>query len=655
MENHEEERRIEVEADDDGEWVFDDYRSESESDQSGGGVEGENDHDMIDNMDNDDGNDDVGNDDVGSAGDSDSSSSSTAVYSPPDQLLLAAHSGNMEKIKQILTDPINQIVDVNTGWTALHVAAHAGEAQVVKELLTCWGADPNVQDGMDRTALHLVIYELYVRRNDDDDDLSPYHAIVDHLLEHPKIDIEIREDMSERRRTPLHLALECKISHVAWKLLQHGMEKPQQTVARPIDRIVYATNEWTALHIAAMQGCVDIVKELLTVWGACPNIQDKNGNTALHLAVHEMKQTSDFVHQWNQIVASDEDADLSNYYAIVDQLLEHPTIDTTLQGSQSKKSEESVTPLALALKFKLHSVARKLIECGASVTNVDENWSTVLHCAVMDITHDGDVAFLKEILAHKDIDVSQVDAYGVTALHYLCSKTFNARKLIVFEDLISKGARTDARDSDENTVLHEFCKFSCDQTTNVINTLLRSSPGIVNAKNKFGYTALHEAIINWASKPALHLLEHKDTAINEKTANRDMLTPLHMAFGYYHPDVFDRIAEKLIEKGANLNEQDANGNTPLHALANSWHREWRLMKVLLRQQGIGLHTLNKRGFTFLMAAASKNAPLEFLFQILKHTGGLALDPRQIVTQRGKKTENNKKRALSVAFGQKFTM
>ncbi len=102
----------------------------------------------------------------------------------------------------------------------------------------------------------------------------------------------------------------------------------------------------------------------------------------------------------------------------------------------------------------------------------------------------------------------------------------------------------------------------------------------------------------------LFFLYVKKVGLTEEELNKgfgyDRGTPLHLATGMG----LTEIVKLFIEKGANPNAKDKNGNTPLHWAAGTGKTE--IVKELLKHKDIDLNTQDIYGFTALYRAVTNN-------------------------------------------------
>ena len=115
----------------------------------------------------------------------------------------------------------------------------------------------------------------------------------------------------------------------------------------------------------------------------------------------------------------------------------------------------------------------------------------------------------------------------------------------------------------------------------------------LNKTDKYGKTALNFGIIK-----GLEIVQHMvelGADIN-LPCDEDMTPPVSRAGGFWnHED----IARYLVEKGANLNQVDKNGDTPLHIAAYNGRKD---LCAFYLDHGAKLEAKNNNGFTPFLSA-----------------------------------------------------
>ena len=137
--------------------------------------------------------------------------------------------------------------------------------------------------------------------------------------------------------------------------------------------------------------------------------------------------------------------------------------------------------------------------------------------------------------------------------------------------------------------------------------LLLARGSNINAQDTWGRTALFHAVHNSHEATALLILDHKTHTISEgfDDSSNPVLTLAIME------DMVD-VADKLVQLGADLEQTDESGMTPLHNAAH-W-RSYGALELLVRaganvnaQVKQSLLSPEMEGFSALMLAASKYA------------------------------------------------
>ena len=181
------------------------------------------------------------------------------------------------------------------------------------ELLLEAGADVDYKDGRWGTAMHKFIIS---RPGDPDSELDFLHLLLSYGP-----DLEARDAMTERGRTPLDVAALVNASAVARILIEHGALIDESLHlasgvkgSRVASVLIEAgadtslrrqTDGFTPLHVAARFGSG--MGLLLLKSGANPNVPDENGRLPLHLAAEEddRKLVADLIEHGGEWEAKD--------------------------------------------------------------------------------------------------------------------------------------------------------------------------------------------------------------------------------------------------------------------------------------------------------------------------------------------------------------
>ena len=150
------------------------------------------------------------------------------------QLAARARKPNIESVKYLLDNKeIKQKLEAKdkNDWTAMHVAAFYGNLGILKELIM-QGADIKAKNNDKETILHIASGAQ-----------KPNIELVKYLLEHK----EIKQRLKDKDK-----------------------------------------NVWTAMHVAAFNGNLEIFKELIKQ-GADINSENNDEETILHIAARSSK------------------------------------------------------------------------------------------------------------------------------------------------------------------------------------------------------------------------------------------------------------------------------------------------------------------------------------------------------------------------------
>ncbi|XP_055383981.1 ankyrin-3 isoform X2 [Condylostylus longicornis] len=347
----------------------------------------------------------------------------------------------------------------------------------------------------------------------------------------------------------------------------------------------------TALHIASLAGQKDVIK-LLIQYGANVNVQSLNGFTPLYMAAQE------------------------NHDACVRYLL-------AKGANPSLATEDGFTPLAVAMQQghdkvvavllesdsrgkvrlpALHIAAKKddvkaaalLLENEHNPDIVSKSGFTPLHIAA----HYGNVD-IANLLIDKGADVNYTAKHNITPLHVACKWG----KTNIINLLLSKGAKIDATTRDGLTPLHCAARSGHEK---VIEILLKNNAPILS-KTKNGLAPLHMAAQGEHDEAARILLQNM-APVDEVTV--DYLTALHVAAHCGHV----KVAKLLLDHQADPNARALNGFTPLHIACKK--NRIKVVELLLKHNA-SISATTESGLTPLHVASFMGC-MNIVIYLLQH-------------------------------------
>uniref|UniRef100_A0A3Q2Y1Z6 Ankyrin 2 n=1 Tax=Hippocampus comes TaxID=109280 RepID=A0A3Q2Y1Z6_HIPCM len=319
------------------------------------------------------------------------------------------------------------------GETALHMAARAGQMEVVRCLLRN-GALVDAMAREDQTPLHIAS-----RLGKTD--------IVQLLLQH----MAHPDAATINGYTPLHISAREGQVETAAVLLEAGASHSMAT-----------KKGFTPLHVAAKYGSLEVAK-LLLQRKALPDDAGKNGLTPLHVAAHYDNQevalllldkgASPHVTAKNGYTPL-HIAAKKNQTNIARALLEYGAETNVL-------TKQGVSPLHLAAQEGHAEMASLLLGKGAHINTATKSGLTPLH-----LTAQEDRVSAAEVLAKHDANLDQQTKLGYTPLIVACH--YGNAKMVNF--LLQQGASVNAKTKNGYTPLHQAAQQG---NTHIINILLQ--------------------------------------------------------------------------------------------------------------------------------------------------------------------------------------
>ncbi len=440
------------------------------------------------------------------------------------------HEGERLILARLL---VERCADVNVqdmdGATPLHFASHNGRPQIA-QLLLDHGANAHTENVQGRNLLHELSRGVHETQHYSGAlsrvDLQNVLGVAQLLLE---LGMNVNAQDKDQA-TPLHFACSQENFKIALVLLDNGADPNAQNAdgQTPLHRASQGSyfHEYDGPRIA----------QLLLERGVDVNAQDKNQATPLHLASYMSK------------------------FKTVQVLLDHGA-EADAQNADGQTPLHRVSQ-SFNSRYGDSRIERLLLERGVDVNAQDKDQETPLHVA----SSCGNFSTTLVLLDH-GAEVSAQNADGQTPLHRVLQGSFHWDSDSVARLLLERGVDVNARDKDQATPLHLATYKS---RLRVVQVLLDHGAE-ADAQNADGQTPLHRV----SQGPRDHggdvdpsvarLLLERGVDVNAR--DKDQETPLHLASYYGHVDV----AEVLFDQGARVSAEDIRGQTPLHQVILGIH------------------------------------------------------------------------------------
>ena len=443
----------------------------------------------------------------------------------------------------------------------------SGHDQEVQELIRA-GASVTAKNNMNRTALH--------KASSSGGD----HSDVAKALIEAGADVNGQD---EDGATPLIEAAYMGNEQVVHELIGAGASVTAKN-----------NKQQTALHSASSSSWGDhssVVKALIEA-GAGVNEQDKDGTTPLMQAscIGHDQVVHELIRAGASVTAKNNAQQTALQIAICNSRDLSSVVKTLIEAGcdVNEQDEDGAKPLIEAAYKGHDQVVHELIRAGASVTAKNNKQQTALHIA----TWEGHFSVVKTLI-EAGADVSEQDEDGATPLMVAAEKGHDQ----VVLELIRAGASVTAKNSKQQNALHIAI---CRDHISVVKTLIVAGAD-VNGQDEDGTTCLMLAVkywqLNgdgakwymWECGQVVYQLIRAGASVTTK--NNKQQTVLHIATWLGHSSV----VKTLIEAGADVNEQDEDGATPLMVAVRRWQLNRDGGKWYVCEWGQVVHELIRAG------------------------------------------------------------
>ena len=404
---------------------------------------------------------------------------------------------------------------------------------------------------------------------------------------------------------------QCNLVNLVKLLLKHGAD----VNARDTDLM-------SPLHLAEYDGELEVA-QMLVKHKADVNFQDSNGNTPLDILFERPGYNEEDVLIHTRLLlghgAEVNSRDKYNQHLVMRRgwfrtariLLEHGADSNAEDNdgktllhilSESKAEDEGkvlnhallllkhgaevnsrdnnkATPLHLAIRQDQSNLAGILLEHGADADAENDQLMTSLHILSEGWIESEDHALsLALSLLKRDMEANRRDKYNETPLH-LATKYGQFRLAKI---LLEHGADANAKNDDGMTPLQISSESRIDDEADILNhilLLLKHGAELNVRRGKFNDTPLHLAMRWDWFKLAETLLDH---GADTNAENNELMAPLHiLSEGWIEGGEGHvlNLALLLLKHGVEVNRRDKDNETPLH-LAIRWN-QFKLAEILL--------------------------------------------------------------------------
>ena len=347
------------------------------------------------------------------------------------------------------------------------------------------------------------------------------------------------------------------------------------------------TGQISLLHMAAGNGWMDIVTDLITKYKCDTNCKDSHGRTPLHYAVRQnrVEVVRYFINEQHcDPMTRDNDGNTLLHYACHN---DHLTIVQYLISKPSRQNNDGINAYLNIILSAFTNYIISEAHCNPSCEN--KNGDTPLHIAC----RNNCLKITKYLISEAHCNPSCANKNGDTPLHIACRN--NCLKITKY--LISEAhCNPSCENNNGNTPLHIAC--DC-RHIDIVQYLLSTGKANPLAKNNNDKIPIYREFLS--RLPLLHLAGREgwmdiiiDLITNYKsdTNCKDDIgrTPLHYAVINNHLEV---VRYFINEQHCDPMTRDNDGNTPLHVACDCGHIH--IMQYLLSTGKVDPLAKNKNG------------------------------------------------------------
>ena len=482
-------------------------------------------------------------------------------------LTAACLNNNLNVIERLIEHGINinkllhfELED-EPDCTALHYAVKTVNYELI-DLLLANGASVNIKDANEQTPLHLALYIKGRHPNS-----MSRHKVMQKLLD---IFRNLKDNVIDKNGVShFHIACTSDACVIDEQLLKKGVNINTQ-----IKSISPAYPGYTPLHLAIEYKNQSIVRLLLN-HGAQTTIQNADSHTPLHLAFFVLQSDHNFINLILKYVPTNINsankyglthlhiAAAMNEVTVIKKFIE-AGFDINIQVHSDSQKCPGYTPLHFAVAFNQKEAVECLLQNDANVNVRAEAGFTPLHLACQQDAKKVNYLIRKSIhntetgLCMCFEEDSYINAFQKRSKEILFYMDTQEDQIEIVDLLLKYNSNVDSQDDDGRTPL--FHAYDIDRNTfrckfRIICNDQEELQHVASIFNKICQRRDKILEILFKYKPNLHIYDKNGNNI------------LHYVAGLvsqHHDGELEKIAEKLIKSGVDLNIKNRFGSNPLH-------------------------------------------------------------------------------------------
>ncbi len=522
------------------------------------------------------------------------------VIPPFEQFLDAIRNGDKRIVQKLILSSWTSGKSFNirntnkNGESALHIATQGGQLEILELLLKEYfyidlndnnGDTPLIVATRNCNAKsQLEIIELLLKHKArifciNKEGIGPAQlAIQNKSIKIVKLFIDAEIKLNESytaRNTMLNLAVKDGLTDIAELLLKSGANANQD----------FGSFDKSPLHVAITKNYTKIV-DLLVKYQAELTTQDKDGNTPLHMAINLNKALIVNINNISivqillkggaDLYLQNKAGDTPLHMALKSKQLQIAQMMLMRDVKLDLQNKDGDTALHIALKFGMKDIAQMMLMRDVNLNLQNKDGDTALHIACKSGMKD-----IAQMMLTNNVNLNLQNKAGDTALHIACKSGMKD----IAQMMLTNNVKLDLQNKDGDTALHIVCKSGM---TEVVQMMLMRDVNL-NLQNKDGNTALHiatdkgnpdlvKALLENGANPNINNYRLGGSApLHNAIENRCITSPYYVTEQYLKN--LDIIIKNLLEKGADLLQQDKFNNSPLYIAYRDNERV--LMKLLL--------------------------------------------------------------------------